>query len=390
MIMKYGKFLLCGSALFLLSACGGSASSELSSLREVLSSSEASYSSQAPSSEEVDKFQSLIAKQDLSPIYDKMFTSQFTQDYEAYSSSNAVEEESETHFYTYHGAGMFGCLYEVSEAAYAEVSALANPVFFDYLARGKGSYALIQQGSLVSYLHEAEGEATKSSLQNREFFQSVEARFTEESVQVVNSLGTKPTIGEGAYNVAEIQSFNGIIDKGVLFDAITVRALSDIFARTNLFDGQRSCETLDRIYLATVKELSSKTKAELSEFIVSNDIHLEEDGENILVHFKVGDEKLRATLEENDIIPGTFEGTLTYEKESGKFSAYDYKIAYVTNETDGGSGAIHSTSMEFKASGYSWNQKYDKDLYIDPNPTVYDNAETFLDDVIKEVIPPLF
>ena len=38
--------------------------------------------------------------------------------------------------------------------------------------------------------------------------------------------------------------------------------------------------------------------------------------------------------------------------------------------------------------GYSWNQKYGEEPYIDPNPTVYDVAEAFLDDVIEEVIFP--
>ena len=42
------------------------------------------------------------------------------QDYEAYSSNNGGDEEAETRFYTYHGAGMFGCLYKVSEEAYSE------------------------------------------------------------------------------------------------------------------------------------------------------------------------------------------------------------------------------------------------------------------------------
>ena len=40
--------------------------------------------------------------------------------------------------------------------------------------------------------------------------------------------------------------------------------------------------------------------------------------------------------------------------------------------------------------GYSWNQKYGEEPYIDPSPTVYDVAEAFLDDVIEEVIPPVF
>ncbi len=52
--------------------------------------------------------------------------------------------------------------------------------------------------------------------------------------------------------------------------------------------------------------------------------------------------------------------------------------------------SIHNASMEFKAWGYSLNQKIDRELYIDPDPIVYDDAEAFLEDVIEEVIPPTF
>lgn len=370
-----------------LPSCGNGATSSEASITE--SSAPSSESSSVPA-EEVNKLKDLLSKQDLSPIYDKMFVSQFAQNYEAYSSNNGNnEEEAESRFYTYSGAGMFGCLYEVSEEAYAEAESLGDPDFFDFLSRGKGSYAMLQEGALVSYLYEADEEEIVHSLQCLDFLQEVEARFTDDSVQVVNSLFHKDTL-DGGFNIDTRQYFNGLIDKKTLFDTVTVRAFSDIFARTNLFDGQRSCEVLDRIYFATVKELSEKTDAELSEFIAKNDIRIEEEEENTLVHFAVGDEHLRAVLDENDIFPGAFEGTLTYEKESGKFTAFDYRIVYATHEVDETSGYVHNTSLEFKAEGYSRNQKYDEDLYIDPDPTVYDDAEAFLDDVVKEVVPPVF
>lgn len=370
-----------------LPSCGNGATSSEASTVE--SSADSSVSSSVPA-EEVNELKDLLSKQDLSPIYDKMFVSRFAQNYEAYSSNNGSnEEEAESHFYTYSGAGMFGCHYGVSEEAYAEAKSLGDPDFFDFLARGKGSYAMLQKGALVSYLYEADEEKIVNSLQCLDFVQEVEARFTDDNVQVVNSLFHKDTL-DGGFNIDTRQYFNGLIDKKTLFDTVTVRAFSDIFARTNLFDGQRSCEVLDRIYFATVKELSEKTDAELSEFIAKNDIRIEEEGENTLVHFTVGDEHLRAVLDENDIFPGAFEGTLTYEKESGEFTAFDYRIVYATHQVDETSGYVHNTSMEFKAEGYSRHQKYDEDLYIDPDPTTYDDAETFLEDVVEEVIPPTF
>ena len=46
--------------------------------------------------------------------------------------------------------------------------------------------------------------------------------------------------------------------------------------------------------------------------------------------------------------------------------------------------------MEFIAVGYSLHKKFDQDLYIEHNPTVYEDAELFLEDVVREVIPPQF
>ena len=376
----------CGEASASSSEVSSAASSEESSAS---SFQDSSASSSAPS-EEVNKLKELLAKQDLVPIYDKMFTSMFSQNYEVYSSTHGEEVESETQFYAYSGAGAFGCLYEVSEAGFAEAEALENSNFFDYLARGKGSYAMIQSASLVSYIQKTDEEGwAEKSQQTLAYAQEVEARFTESDVQVCNSLYTKDNL-DGGYDADSRQYFSGIINKATLFDAITVRAFSDIFARTNLFDGQRSCEALDRIYFDTLGELAGKTDAELGEFIVNNDIRIEEKGDGVLVHFKVGDENLREVLDENGIIPGAFEGTLSYEKESGKFATYEYEISHVINETNEDTGSVHVASMEFKASGYSLNQKYDKDLYIDPNPTVYEDAEVFLNDVVEEVIPPSF
>ena len=346
----------------------------------------ASCDSAPANMEEVNELKTLLAKQDLSPILDKMFVGQFAQNYETFSSTHD-EKETETQFYSYRGGGMFGCLYEVSEEAYQEVASLEREDFFDYLSRGRGSYGMLQTATVASYHYAFDEEETEKteSQQCVDFLQRLETVFGDSTVQVYNSLSYKEDL-DGVYD--HRQNFNGIIDKGILFDAISARALSDIFASTNLYDGQRSCETLDRVYFELLGLLKGKSDQELSDFIIKNDIRFEEDEESTLVHFKVGDEAVRAILEENDIFPGNFEGTLTYEKESGSFSAYDYKIAYAHSETDESNGDVRATTMEFKANGYSWNKKFEEDLYIEPNPTVYEDAETFLEDVVREVIPP--
>ncbi|MBO6285339.1 MAG: hypothetical protein J6O18_03375 [Bacilli bacterium] len=344
----------------------------------------------APAGEEgVDELKALLQKQDLSPIYTKMFTSFFLQDYNVFART-VEDEEQGTRFYTYRGGGAFGCLYEVDEEAYAEVNSLENPNFFDYLVHGKGSYGLVQTADLLSYDYEVEGEEVAlDSLKSQFFIQQLDANFGEGAIQVSNSLRYQDKTSE-EYNPG--QSFNGIIDKKLLFDTITVRAFSEIFAHTNLYDGQRTCETLDRIYFEVLRGLNGKTDAELADFIAKNHIRIDEDEEgHTLVHFKIEEESLRDTLVENDIMPGDFEGTLTYEKDSGKFTAYDYKIVYVVEESVTSDVInVNSASMEFSASGYSWNQRYEDDLYIEPDPVVYTDADAFLEDIVKEVIPPLF
>ena len=334
---------------------------------------------------EVNKLKALLSKQDLSPVYDKMFVSSFTQNYDVFSSTQS-EEDAETRFYSYRGGGIFGCFYEVSEAAYKEVEALPSRDFFDYLARGTGSYGMVQTAEMVSYHYDdAEADKTVDYLATVGFLQRLEAYFGESEVQVYNTLSTKDDL-DGAYDHRQL--FNGIIDKKTLFDTITVRAFSDIFARTNLFDGQRSCEAIDSLYYAALGELSHMSDKELSDFISANGIAFEESETSTLVHFRIEEGRLRALLDEEGIIPGAFEGTLAYDKQTGAFNAFDYEILHLLNEVDQATGSVHTASMEFKANGYSWNKKFDDPLYIEPNPTVYEDAELFLEDVVREVIPP--
>lgn len=339
---------------------------------------------QGPANQEaVNELKTLLSKQDLSPVYTKMFVANFSQNYDVFAKQQD-QDAQQTRFYSYLGGGAFGCLYEVSEAAYKEASAQDNYDFFDFLSRGQGSYGLVQSAKVISYHYDSEKQDNGGqTTQNLSYLQQLQAKFAQNDVQVCNVF----TLNQGSGN-SPSQHFNGVVNKQALFNSISTRALSDIFARTNLYDGQRSCEVLDRIYFDVVKGLTKKTDVELGDFITKNNIVIDNSGENTLVRFKVEEESLRLTLTDHDIIPGILEGALTYEKGSGKFSAFEYKIVHVVSESDATTGNISSASMEFKVNGYSWNKKYGEDLYIDPNPTVYESAEAFLTDMVKEVIPP--
>jgi hypothetical protein len=69
-----------------------------------------------------------------------------------------------------------------------------------------------------------------------------------------------------------------------------------LFARTNLYDGQRSCEAIDRIYGDVVLALTRKNDKELSDFILKNNIEIKEDEGNALVTFRIEDEEIRSAL----------------------------------------------------------------------------------------------
>lgn len=362
--MKKSRFFVFAPLLFLLPSCGGNASVD----------------------PQLNDFKALLSKQDLSPVYHKVFTATFTQNYDFFSSIHQ-EDQLSTRFYSYRGGGAFGCVYSVSEEAYKEISTIKDPDFFDYFARGTGGYGLTQSANVSSYRYEKEGgDAVTLPLGTENFLQTIQANFNDEDVQVHNSLIYSE--GNDGSNT-RFQNFNGLVDKQALFDSISVRSLSDLFARTNLYDGQRSCETLDRIYEETLQRLSKNNDSELSSFIQTNHIQLEEDSANILVRFELADEDIVAKLSETELIPGTLKGTLTYDKESGSFLGFDYKIAHMVDEGDPALGKVSSASMEFTAVGYSKNEIFPEDIYIAPDPVVYEDGNAFLNDMIENLIPDI-
>lgn len=339
-----------------------------------------------PNQADVDALKALLAKQDLSPCYHKIFSTTFTQDYDVFSSRQG-EHARTTQFHSYHGGGAFGCVYAVDKATYASVMAKENYDFFDFLARGRGGYGLLQSATVSSFLDDVDGDDRQSESQvQQNFLQHIQVNFGDNDVQVYSSL----TYSEGNDGSnTRFQSFNGELGKDTLFDSISIRALSDLFARTNLYDGQRSCETIDSIYEKTLHSLGGKSNKEISDFILENHIHVGEDETSTLVSFEIGDGSIRAALTKEEIIPGTMTGTLYYDKSTGIFSGFDYRISYRQNTTDSLSGRVYAANMEFTATGYSLNEEFEGDIYIAPNPVVYESGGAFLADMIEGIIPEI-
>ena len=339
-----------------------------------------------PNQDAVNAVKALLAKQDLSPCYHKIFSAHFTQDYDVFSSIHDGDRHA-TQFHSYHGGGAFGCAYMVSKASYEEAIKQKDHDFFDFLSRGRGGYGLLQGARVSSFYDETEGDERQTEPPQQEnFLQNIQVNFGETDVQVYSSL----TYSEGSDGSnTRFQSFNGLLGKETLFNSISVRALSDLFARTNLYDGQRSCEVIDGIYESTLRGLQGKSDKELSDFIQKNHITFGEDAKNTLVHFEVGDESIRAALTEADVIPGVLKGTLSYDKGSGAYTGFEYRVSNLESVTDPDHGRVYSASMEFTAVGYSNNEEFEGDIYITPNPTVYEDGNLFVNDMIAGIIPDI-
>ncbi|MDY6391931.1 MAG: hypothetical protein SPL80_03740, partial [Bacilli bacterium] len=62
---------------------------------------------------------------------------------------------------------------------------------------------------------------------------------------------------------------------------------------------------------------------------------------------------------------------------------------YYRNDVEESSGELYSASMEFSAKGYSKNEEFEGDIYITPDPVVYEDGESFLKDMVEGIIPQL-
>lgn len=82
--------------------------------------------------------------------------------------------------------------------------------------------------------------------------------------------------------------------------------------------------------------------------------------------------------------------TLYHDNESGEYQEFEYEINYIDGFEDASIGTVRSAILKFDVSGYSLHRITEDDPEIGPNPVIYDNANTFIDDVASEVIPPLF
>ena len=336
--------------------------------------------------EEVDSLKALLNKQDLSPFYEKMFNANFLQDYSVYT--NSVDEDEETvEFFRYEGLGMYGYYYSVSEDKYNEIMSKKDANPFDFISSSEnGCFDLMQSADFNSFQFENDDDTKTSDISDFTYYQRLITLFDEENLQVYNSFSFEDHIDETKDST---DHFNGLVSKELLFNSISTEMLSKTIERVTLFDGQRSTEFLDSVYYDVCNDLLTKNDKELSQFIKTNHIALSEGEEYLEVSFKIEDESIMQTLADNEIFPGTIEGTLYYDKENSSFQKYTYQINFMDSVINNENRCVKSTVLKFTVEGFSLHGTFGGVPYIEPNPVVYDDGGQFASDMVEHIIPSI-
>lgn len=331
--------------------------------------------------EDVDSLKALLAKQDLSPFYEKTFVAQYKQNFSVYT--NLIDGEGKyIEFINYNGVGNAGYYYNVDEEIYKKLVEEKNINTFDIMCQGYGYYGLTQNATTYSFLNDEFEE--KEDRERNTYIQKVEAQFDETNLQVQNYYIYSDYYDDDS---TDFRIFNGVIAKDILFGTYTTEALSNVFSRINIYDGPGYCETIDALYYQICYSLLESSDKEISEFIINNNVEYTESDKYSELSFELQEEKYIEQLGESDIIPGAIKGTLHLNKETKELDSFEYTIIHIEESFDQSSNYVHTASMEFKAEGYSHHGKPEVEPGMDEDPTVFTDPNEFMDQIIQQVIP---
>lgn len=334
---------------------------------------------------ELDRFKELLNKQDLSAFIERSFIANYEQNFDVYNAGRD-ENINDIDSLKYHGASAFGYQYKVNQEQYNQIINKKDYNAFDFMKAGIGYYGLIQSAEVNSYNYDYEEDEESIEIKkDYQFTQQITAKFTNDLQVASNYRYIDKNDGEESLT----KRFNGLVDKASLFDTISTTSLAELFYSTNLFDGPRVVQVIDNLYYSICSSLIDMSNNELEKVISNYNILINEDNDLYKVSFDIDDEEFQNTLINNEIFPGIIKGTLTYDRVSGEYKGYEYEISYNLQEKDDDGEIINSTSMVFKANGYSSHKISEEDPYIDPNPVYYDTPTTFVDDMAEGIIPPV-
>ena len=335
--------------------------------------------------QEVDEFKALLNKQDLSPFYEKMFSSMFRQDYVSYINSYD-DEDKNIDFFRYSGNGAYGYFYSVTREEYEEIMAKGDVNPFDFIVRGPGNYSLLQNAKINTLSSELVDGFDKTSTSDLSYYQRLDSQFDDTDLQVYSSYEINDKAGDIPTKKAE---FNGKVNKAALLEVVSTSWLTDTIQRICAFDGHKTTEFLDGLYYDVCRDLLNKTDKEISGFLKTNNIVISNGEKYTEVSFELNDDAIKQILIDNDIFPGSFKGTLYYDKEAGSFEEFMYEINYTNNEFDEEEAHIYSSTLLFTATGYSYHHTYEGTPYFNPDAVVYADAYEFVNDMVDNIIPPI-
>lgn len=389
--MKRSALLLIPLVLGLAS-CGGKStptvsSSEIisSSTSEVTSSSSteefsSSESTDIPERETVEKVKELLSRQDLSEFYTKAIIGSYIQEYDVFE-VNYDEDSKVSSYFNYDGRGMFGFYYDLKEDQYGSiVDEKGNIEIFDAIAKGLGYYGLLQVIRTMSF-NRVDG--AKADINNLDIFQQMTLKTTDDEVWVGNTLYAS---NDGVFHYDTRQELQASINKELLFSSISTRTFRETFSKVDLFNTPANMEHLDRLYYSICRDLVTESDEEISNFVVENQISIEEDEDNIKVNFVFLNEDIDE--EEADFIfPGEIKGTLFYDKETYEFTNFSYEMVYKIETFNEETGSIRVINTKFTCSGDS-SRVWPHEAWQPTDPIVYDDVADFLEDVNEQVVPP--
>lgn len=387
--MKKHAFLLI-SLVLSLAACNGqssstsaatTSSSNLSSEPIITSSSEEEV---IPNQKVVDRLKELLKKQDLTPFYSKSLGTIYTHEF------NVLEIEEEdgdkiTNYFIYAGLGFFDYYYDLSKEAYDSlVDEKGDVNTFDALSKGTGGYRLSQEGRSNTLKRSNWDDAETNNLT---IFQLLTIKMTEQDALIFNALGIPD---EGSYEFGQSQYLSASINKELLFGSISTRSFRDIFSQVDLFNAPGNVEHIDKLYYSNCYDLLTKSDKEISDFIIINQISIEEpedlEEEDIKLSFTYANEDLDDE-EKEYIFPGEIKGTLTFNPETLVFSGFTYEMTNTVETQDVENGYVRFANSRFTCRGISRREPFGE--VDDPeDPTVYEDVPEFLKDLNEQVIPP--
>ncbi|MDY6431092.1 MAG: hypothetical protein SPL00_04845 [Bacilli bacterium] len=389
--MKRSALLLIPLVLGLAS-CGGKSTPAVSSsgifsssTSEVTSSSSteefsSSESTDIPERETVEKVKELLSRQDLSEFYTKAIIGSYIQEYDVFE-INYDEDSKVSSYFNYDGRGMFGFYYDLKEDQYGSiVDEKGNIEIFDAIAKGLGYYGLLQVIRTMSFNRVDGAEA---DINNLDIFQQMTLKTTDDEVWVGNTLYAS---NDGVFHYDTRQELQASINKELLFSSISTRTFRETFSKVDLFNTPANMEHLDRLYYSICRDLVTESDEEISNFVVENQISIEEDEDNIKVNFVFLNEDIDE--EEADFIfPGEIKGTLFYDKETYEFTNFSYEMVYKIETFNEETGSIRVINTKFTCSGDS-SRVWPHEAWQPTDPIVYDDVADFLEDVNEQVVPP--